>query len=122
MFGLLALFALILYGLAIITSLSAVIASAFRCRAVPLYWLVAVASAALLPLIFAQPRPRRSGTEYGAFSHFIEGAISAPIFVCIVGSVVALILLLVNNAAVRSVSAASWGFLSTSVVRTIQVL
>jgi hypothetical protein len=122
MFGLLAIVALAVYANVLLLPLSAAIVSGFRCRAVPLYWLLAVASAGLFPVVFRQPLPHRSGGEYGSFGFFIEGAFSATSFVCMGGSVVALILALLNNEFGRLVSAVSWGFLSMAVVRTIQLL
>ena len=84
--GLIALFGLAVYAWLVIAIAGSTIVSSVRCRAIPLFWVIAAISLVVVPLVIHESLPMKSGTDYGALSYFLSGAFSWVNLVCFCGA------------------------------------
>lgn len=117
--GFFALFAITAYVWVVVALASAAIVSTVRLRAIPLFWVVAVASACILPFALSFPIPVKHGGDYGGFSNFLAGAFSWLNLQCFIGAICSLLVSSLPIGLFRIASALSWGFVSAFAVRLI---
>ena len=120
--GLIALVAIVVYVWVVALVVAATVGSSVRCRAIPLFWVLAVVSAIAMPFALKYPLPVNSGTDYGSFGYFLDGAFSKFNLVCVCGAVASGVIALLPIDTFRVVSAASWGFATALAVRLFRLL
>jgi len=114
--------ALALYVVPLLLSFSAVLVSGIRNLTVPLYWLAALTSAVLFPVVFSEALPRKSSSVYAGITLFLDGSVSYTNAACAVGAVVCLVLAVSRTDRIRVWSSLSWGLLSMFGVRVLKLV
>ncbi len=117
--GLALLAALIPIFFVLAASLLAIGTSASRCSRVPLYWITAVLSSVVLPLLFSHPHQINSTSEYSALAILLSRAFTIENAFCFVGAIAAFLLARHGSEGVRFLSGVSWGL---TVLFAVQLL
>jgi hypothetical protein len=117
--GIIALAGLLVYLVVGLLCLSGAIRSVLHGSSLRLYWVVALTSGALFPMLVPRAPPRPSGGEYAGLSYFLEGAFSIPSAVCFIGGLFCFIGSFGKGTSDKVLSGASWGFLSAYVVHLV---
>lgn len=117
--GMITLVAVCVYaGVAGVLIVAAVL-SAARCRAVPLFWILALICAVVGPFALSAPLPVKHGGDFGAvIGYLFDIAFTRFNLLCFVGAVVSAGVALLPVGLLRIVSAASWGFASSFAVHS----
>lgn len=103
--------------------IAAIVLSARLCRAVPLFWILAVVAAVAGPFVLTAPVPVKHGSGAEALiGYLFVSAFNRFNAVCFVGAVVSAIVALLPLGRWRIVSAAGWGFASAFAVQAIRLL
>lgn len=120
--GIVALIGVCFFAAVTVALLVSTVVSAVQCRTVPLFWVLALISAAVGPFVLKAPLPVNHGGDYGSFGYLFDVAFSKFNLLCFFGAVVSSVVALLPVGLLRIISAASWGFASSFAVHLFYLL
>jgi hypothetical protein len=120
--GLAIFVSVLLYAAVAFAVVGTSVLSAVRCRRIPLFWVAALACAALGPIVLSAPIPVSRGGADGWVGYLLEAVFTKFNLIYFFGAGLSALVAAVPNSAIQALSAASWGLASSFAVRTFHLL